>query len=69
MKRHTHRVDTLTVRPFFGGVSSARPNPAAHGNITVHDRCCCGATRLTNVNQMHIERGQWSCSADDERLT
>jgi len=60
MSKHTHRVADLTVRPFCGAIASAPQNQNAHGNITVHDRCRCGATRQTNVNQRHVERGRWS---------
>ncbi len=35
-------------------------NPCAHGCITTHQRCTrCGATRRVNVNQDHVEEGEW----------
>ena len=61
---HTHRPTTRTETAFRGPVSSARPNPAAHGWLTIADICRCGAVRLTNVNQGHAERGKWEENAD-----
>lgn len=60
-KKHIHHIDhrhpTIT-RPFFGPVA-ARQNPAAHGGCCEIARCRCGATRRTNVNGRHVERGPW----------
>lgn len=44
----------------FFGPSSHDENRAAHGNICVIEECECGAERRTNVNQCHIEEGEWS---------
>ena len=60
--KHTHRAvpEFRQELPFVGAVVSARQhNPAAHGGLLVHDTCRCSATRLTNVNGRHIERGRW----------
>ena len=56
--RHTHRPEASRDEA-FGGPVSRRQNRAAHGNITRVDTCRCGATRHTNRNQGHIERGEW----------
>ena len=33
-------------------------NPSAHGYITIKERCYrCGATRMTNENGRHVEKG------------
>ena len=55
---HKHRVKKSEIKPFTGSVSQHQ-NPAAHGCVTVRDECSCGAVRLANVNQQHIERGSW----------
>lgn len=47
------------VRPFFGPVAG-KQNPKAHGGNCVVEHCPCGATRMTNVNGKHTERGPWS---------
>ena len=36
------------------------PNPAAHGGACWHDKCRCGAVRMTNVNGIHREIGKWN---------
>jgi len=61
MKKHTHRaVKNLSRDYCFSGPVSDRENRAAHGNICTVDTCKCGATRRTNVNGRHIEKGQWT---------
>lgn len=59
--RHTHRAIPRLSQDygFTGSVRPDNPNPAAHGNITQWDTCRCGATRATNINGRHIERGPW----------
>lgn len=60
MKNHKHRAMPGKSRESGFQCQVAWPgNPAAHGCITVWDYCSCGAVRATNVNQSHIERGQW----------
>ena len=56
---HRHRPHTSEDYGFTGPVSR-RENRAAHGNITQWDTCRCGATRATNINGRHIERGEWT---------
>jgi len=59
--KHQHRAIKDQQRTVGYSVPVAHPgNPAAHGNICQVDKCRCGATRHTNVNQHHIERGQWT---------
>lgn len=62
MKTHKHKAKPALTRErcFSGPVSGAEPNRAAHGNITVTEQCQCGATRKTNVNGHHVERGGWA---------
>jgi len=58
--KHQHRTTKSVVRPYVGySVRPDRPNPAAHGGVTIVERCACGAQRLTNVNGRHIETGRW----------
>lgn len=57
---HKHKAADSRDVAFSGPVSIDRENPAAHGNITQIDRCRCGAERRTNINQHHVERGEWS---------
>jgi hypothetical protein len=56
---HKHKAVRTIRRCFFGGVAD-RENRAAHGGICEISTCRCGATRSTNVNGPHIERGKWS---------
>lgn len=53
---------------FTGPVNNDERNEAADGNITRIERCACGAERRTNINQRHVESGEWSveCSARSE---
>lgn len=43
----------------YGFTRQLGDNPAAHGNICVHEYCRCGAVRMTNVNGPHHEGGRW----------
>lgn len=57
---HQHRAiqgeqETTTYR---GPVAEIQDR-AAHGGVRIVDRCACGATRETNRNQGHVERGLW----------
>lgn len=58
---HRHRaIATATyLRPYNGTVAPFHANPAAHGHVCVVQTCRCGATRATNVNGDHVERGPW----------
>lgn len=57
--RHRAKPALAKVRGYSGPIQGARENRAAHGNVQVIDTCSCGATRRTNVNQGHVERGPW----------
>lgn len=57
--KHQHRVSKTETRPFMGAVGT-KQNPAAHGGVCEVSTCKCGATRRTNVNGRHIERGYWT---------
>ena len=35
----------------------------AHGNITRHDQCACGATRQTEINGGRYNYGEWQEAA------
>lgn len=60
-QNHTHRAVPEKARDFaFIGPVRQPQNQAAHGNICRHDVCKCGATRKTNINMRHIERGAWT---------
>ena len=67
MKTHQHRLHTTRIVGFRGPVRTPE-NRAAHGNICEIATCRCGATRETNVNQDHFERGQWAESESAEQL-
>jgi hypothetical protein len=61
---HRHRPKKTVEYGFTGPVTAETSgyyaqNQRAHGNICVVATCSCGATRRTNVNQWHIERGRW----------
>lgn len=58
--KHTHRAvpKKQKIRGYTTPVKYPQ-NSAAHGNVCVHDYCACGASRATNVNGRHIERGPW----------
>jgi len=57
---HKHRAKVGMVAPFRGQIATAKENRAAHGNICEIAVCLCGATRFTNINQQHRERGRWT---------
>jgi hypothetical protein len=60
MDMHRHKMSTERNYCFRGPAVGARTeNRAAHGNVTVVERCACGATRETNINGRHVERGAW----------
>lgn len=64
-KMHQHRPLKKAQReiPYRGPVAKgSAQNPMAHGNICVIDVCSCGASRRTNVNGPHVERGPWISS-------
>ena len=62
MKQHRHRTKITVTRCYTAPV--AHPgNPAAHGSVCRIDVCKCGAVRMTNVNGMHVERGEWKGGA------
>lgn len=58
--RHRPNGDPRDVTSFTGEINGApHPNPKAHGNIAVVERCRCGATRVTNINGTEREYGPW----------
>ena len=57
--KHKHRMKQRIERCFSGPVPSDRPNPRAHGWVTVEQVCRCGAERLVNVNGREVETGHW----------
>lgn len=60
MKPHTHRaVPERQTEQYYSHPVRQPENPAAHGGVCFVDRCRCGATRRTNVNGWHRERGPW----------
>ncbi len=63
--RHTHRMSRSRDRGFSGPVRQPE-NRAAHGGICVIDTCACGATRHTNRNGLHVERGAWREREENE---
>jgi hypothetical protein len=64
--RCRHNTYTTRTTCFTGPVSASRQNQAAHGGITERDTCRrCGATRATNVNGVHVERGSWCPPGQD----
>lgn len=58
---HRHTVETSRTSCFSGPVSRDE-NPSAHGGITEHQTCSCGATRRININGGHVEKGHWVAS-------
>jgi hypothetical protein len=56
---HRHRPRTTVDWPFRHCVRPDHCTQGAHGNIVRIDVCGCGAIRRTNINQQHVERGQW----------
>lgn len=57
--KHRHKVHLRIERPFSGSIESDKPNPRAHGWVTVEQTCLCGAVRFVNVNQKQRETGYW----------
>ena len=60
--KHRHKVHLRVERPFGGSIESDKPNPRAHGWITVEQICRCGAVRFSNENQQEFEIGNWEAS-------
>jgi len=58
-KSHKHTMSTEYERCFTTCARWTRCNPAAHGGITVREKCACGAVRLVNRNGNHVEIGAW----------
>lgn len=65
MNNHRHTPKTTKTIGFRGTVRNVRrENRAAHGAVCHVDTCRCGATRETNSNGRHVERGGW-CEVSD----
>lgn len=60
---HRHRVK-YTRDHCYGIVGTINEDRGADGNITIEDRCGCGAVRYTNVNGLHEASTGW-IAADD----
>lgn len=60
---HRHFPSSIQIRSFSGPVSR-RETPAAHGNVTEHQVCRCGARRRVNLNGGHREAGPWQAAAE-----
>ncbi len=46
-------------------VRPRNPNPVAHGGVTHHEVCRCGATRMINSTGLgRDERGPWTYPCD-----
>jgi hypothetical protein len=61
---HKHKVKSVEVYPWttcVRGENGGRPcpNPAAHGNVVLVQRCACGAVRLVEANYEHRVMGRW----------
>lgn len=60
-RHHRHTPFTTKTIGYRGTVANVtRENRAAHGAVCHVDICRCGATRETNSNGRHVERGAWS---------
>lgn len=60
--KHKHRPirELHRERGFAGPVPfPIKPNPAAHGWVTLFDTCRCGFERRINENGQHSEVGRW----------
>lgn len=72
MTHHTHRAVSSLSRTVCWTHCVAKPgvycSGAAHGNVTIVDKCRCGATRLTESNGRHVVRGPW-VEAEQEGMT
>lgn len=58
--RHKPQPNKTIERCYSAPVSIGKQNRMAHGGVCYIETCQCGATRKKNVNQCHIERGEWS---------
>lgn len=57
-KGHWHSANTCKEVPYSGPVSKDE-NRSAHGNVCVIETCTCGSIRKSNINGMHVEKGEW----------
>lgn len=58
--RGSHKAISEVTRGFTGCVAAADCDPRAHGGVSIHDTCSCGATRVCNVNQTWGEESEWA---------
>ena len=56
---HTHETAARCYQHPVALAPYTDENPMAHGNITVTERCVCGAERDVCRNQGHVENGPW----------
>lgn len=56
---YEHTAARTETGPFFFSQRPHDPNPAAHGDVTDHETCRCGAERWVNRNGQHEEAGDW----------
>lgn len=64
-----HQTEIIRERVYMGPVAHGDDiQEAAHGNVTVTDRCLgCGALRERNINGRHEELGPFGPSKDAQR--
>ncbi len=56
---HRHEAEFVKTTCYISRARGAHENSAAHGDICDIETCACGARRETNLNGVHIERGEW----------
>lgn len=59
--KHVHEAipEKTETRCYSGSVNPWHENRAAHGGVTLHEECSCGAVRAVNSNGRHAENGEW----------
>ncbi len=63
-KTHRHKADDNQTKTYGYCGHSVRPdypNQFAHGGVTYHETCKCGAKRMTNSTGFgRLETGRWT---------
>lgn len=67
MSNHCHRPELSLTHTVGWTACVAKPSRycsgASHGGVTFVETCSCGATRRTESNGRHVERGAWEEAA------
>ncbi len=58
-EKHRHKKHRIVMKNYTRCVAPLKCTHSAHGYITWHEVCLCGAVRLINTNKNYKEVGKW----------